>query len=220
MEKMKCKKCNQICVKNGKTKSGEQRYYCVLCEKSQQINYTYQACKPKINNKLIALLKEGCGIRSISRLLKISPTTTIRRILTISNQIKSPSIVMGKMYEVDELCTYIGNKNRKRWVAYSLRKDTKEVVNFAVGTRTKRTLQQIINSLLLAEAKTIFTDKLNIYKSLIPSAIHCSRQYRINHIERKNLTLRTHLKRLNRRTICFSKSILMLTACLKIYFWG
>ena len=217
---MKCKKCNQVCLKNGKTKSGEQRYYCTLCKKSQQNSYTYQACKPKINDKLINLLKEGCGIRSISRLLKISPTTTIRRILNISNQIKSPSIVIGKMYEVDELCTYIGNKTRKRWIAYSLRKDTKEVVNFAVGARTKRTLQQIVNSLLLSEATAIYTDKLNIYKSLIPSTIHCSRQYRINYIERKNLTLRTHLKRLNRKTICFSKSILMLSACLKIYFWG
>lgn len=217
---MKCKKCNQKCIKHGKTIKGEQRHYCKTCKKAQQEKYLYNAYKKDINSNLVSLLKEGCGIRSISRLLNISPTTTIRKILLISNQIKSPSIVMGKMYEVDELCTYIGNKNRKRWVAYSLRKDTKEVVNFAVGTRTKRTLQQIINSLLLSEAKTIYTDKLNIYKSLIPSAIHNNKQYKINHIERKNLTLRTHLKRLNRRTICFSKSMIMLTACLKIYFWG
>ncbi|HMW09684.1 MAG TPA: transposase, partial [Bacteroidia bacterium] len=32
--------------------------------------------------------------------------------------------------------------------------------------------------------------------------------------------LRTHLKRLNRRTICFTRSAIMLFACLKIYFWG
>ncbi|WP_255539589.1 IS1 family transposase [Flavobacterium sp. CLA17] len=38
-------------------------------------------------------------------------------------------------------------------------------------------------------------------------------------MERKNLTLRTHLKRLNRRTICFSKSLVVFTAVLKIYFW-
>ena len=127
---------------------------------------------------------------------------------------------MGKVYEVDELCTYIGNKNRKRWIAYSLRKDTGEVINFVVGTRTKRILGQVINTLLLSEAKMIYTDKLNIYKSLIPKNIHCTRQYSINHIERNNLTLRTHLKRLNRKTICYSKSILMLTAILKIYFWA
>lgn len=217
---MKCKKCNQLCVKNGKTKSGEQRYYCVLCEKSQQSNYTYQACKPKIDKKLIALLKEGCGIRSIARLLNISPTTTIKRILIISSQIESPLIVRGKIYEVDELCTYIGNKNKKCWITYSLRKDTREIINFVVGSRTKKRLGQIINTLLLSEAKMIYTDRLNIYGSLIPKEIHCTKQYKINHIERNNLTLRTHLKRLSRKTICYSKKILMLDACLKIYFWA
>ncbi|MFY1046718.1 IS1 family transposase [Chryseobacterium sp. GP-SGM7] len=35
-----------------------------------------------------------------------------------------------------------------------------------------------------------------------------------------NLNIRTHLKRLNRRTICFSKSNLILIAILKIYFWS
>ena len=217
---MNCKKCNQFCIKNGRTKSGEQRYFCILCKKSFQSKYIYQACKPQVNSKIIALLKEGCGIRSISRLLGISPTTTLKRILAISSKIKSPLITMGKVYEVDELCTYIGNKNRKRWIAYSLRKDTGEVINFVVGTRTKRILGQVINTLLLSEAKMIYTDKLNIYKSLIPKNIHCTRQYSINHIERNNLTLRTHLKRLNRKTICYSKSILMLTAILKIYFWA
>jgi len=213
---MKCNYCKQKCTKEGRQINGKQKYRCKSCYKYQQQHYN----KKVPDQSIINLLKEGCGIRSIARLLKISPTTTIRKILTISSQIKSPSIVMGKMYEVDELCTYIGNKNRKRWVAYSLRKDTKEVVNFAVGTRTKRTLKQIVNSLLLSEAKIIYTDKLNIYNSLIPEEIHCNKQYKINHIERKNLTLRTHLKRLNRKTICFSKSMVMLTACLKIYFWG
>lgn len=217
---MRCKECNQIGIKNGKSGSGEQRYYCAFCKKSYQSNYVYKACIPKVNTKLVELLKEGCGIRSISRLLSISPTTTTKRILLISSQIKRPPIVMGKTYEVDELCTYIGCKNKKRWIAYSLRRDTNEITNFVVGTRTKRTLQQIIKSLILSEAKTIHTDKLNIYKSLISEKIHCTKQYSTNHIERMNLTLRTHLKRLNRKTICYSKSTLMLIACLKIYFWS
>ncbi|MBS1665188.1 MAG: hypothetical protein JST68_29350 [Bacteroidetes bacterium] len=42
----------------------------------------------------------------------------------------------------------------------------------------------------------------------------------INRSERKNLTLRTHLKRLSCRTFCFSKSLSMLESCLKLYFWG
>lgn len=79
---------------------------------------------------------------------------------------------------------------------------------------------KIISRLLMADAKRIVTDKLNIYKVLIPKIIHSTKNRGINHIERQNLNLRTHLKRLNRRTICYSKSIVMLEAVLKIYWWG
>ena len=65
-----------------------------------------------------------------------------------------------------------------------------------------------------------YTDQLINYKSLIPAALHKTRVYGTNHIERKNLTIRTDLKRLSRRSICFSKSKWMLEACLKIYFWA
>jgi insertion element IS1 protein InsB len=72
---------------------------------------------------------------------------------------------------------------------------------------------------LLAGCKQIFTDGLDSYRQIIPAAIHKVTHYGTNHIERKNLSLRTHLKRLNRKTIAFSKSLLVLEACLKIYFW-
>jgi IS1 family transposase len=68
--------------------------------------------------------------------------------------------------------------------------------------------------------KRIYTDKLNIYPGLISKSIHSSIQYKTNHIERFNLTLRTHLKRLSRRTICFSKNSKMLENCLRLYFFG
>ena len=58
-----------------------------------------------------------------------------------------------------------------------------------------------------------------IYLGLVPKELHHVKRRGINRIERMNLTLRTHLKRLNRRTIAYSKSLLVLTAILKIYFW-
>jgi insertion element IS1 protein InsB len=94
------------------------------------------------------------------------------------------------------------------------------VVDFAVGSRTKATLQKVISTLLLSNAETIYTDKLNLYSFLIPPYLHINKKYSTNCIERKNLSIRTHLKRLTRRTICYSKSIAMLSACLKIYFWS
>ena len=115
--------------------------------------------------------------------------------------------------------TYIGNKNKRYWIVYAIDRVTREVIDFKVGRRTKRTLKRIVDTLLLAGAKKIYTDKLKLYEYLIPQEVHERSQYKINRIERKNLSVRTHLKRLSRRTICFSKSITMLEASLGLYFW-
>ena len=116
--------------------------------------------------------------------------------------------------------TFIKKKNRLVWIVYALEKQTKKVICFHVGRRTNKTLKKVITSLELSEAQKIITDKLKNYKYLISEQIHSTKFRVINHIERKNLTLRTHLKRLNRKTICFSKSLVILDSILRIYFWG
>ena len=120
---------------------------------------------------------------------------------------------------MDEIRTFVKKKTRSIWISYAIRRDTKKVVAFVVGRRTKRILSVVLKTLSLARAKRILTDKLNIYRSLVEKKIHSTTIRGTNHIERNHLTLGTHLKRLNRRTICFSRSIAMLTACLRIYFW-
>jgi insertion element IS1 protein InsB len=143
-----------------------------------------------------------------------------RKIRKIAELIPKPPIPLNrKAFELDEVRTYIKKKENQYWIAYALCSETRQVVDFVIGRRSKRTLRMIVNTLLLSGVKTIKTDKLNIYQSLIPRSRHISAAYNINHIERNNLNLRTHLKRLSRRTICFSRSLPMLEACLKIYFW-
>ena len=152
-------------------------------------------------------------------MLKISPTTLLARIIAIAKKIVQPSIPEGKIYQVDEMRTYVKRKDKLIWIVYALEKQTKSVFSFNIGRRTNQTLKNVITSLELSEARKIITDKLKNYKFLIRPEIHSTKFRGINHIERKNLTLRTHLKRLNRKTICFSKSLVILNAILKIYFW-
>lgn len=206
-------------IKYGKTKSGSQRYICKLCNKTRVENYIYQAYNPDIDKNIIQLTKEGLGIRSTSRILKISTTTVLKRIIVIAKDINQPIISKGKSYEVDEMCTYIGHKRNFIWLVYALEKDSKSVVSFNVGKRTNKTLSCVLDTLKLSEAKKIFTDRLKNYKFLIDQKEHSVKRFGTNHIERHNLTLRTNLKRLNRRTICFSKSLVVLVSVLKIYFW-
>ena len=216
---MKCKECHSECIHKGKSRKGIQRYFCKSCKCYKQVLYVYQSYKVS-DHQIKQYVKEGLGIRSMARLLKISPTTVLRRILRISMQIKPPMIGMGKDYEMDEMRTYIGNKTRLFWIAYGLDRATRDVVSFNIGKRSNKTLRVVSETLILSNPGKIYTDKLINYRGLIPPEIHSTKQYSINHIERMNLTLRTHLKRLNRRTICYSKSLPMLSACLKIYFWG
>jgi IS1 family transposase len=206
-------------IKYGKTKSGAQRYICKLCRKTRVESYIYRAYKYDINHNIVQLTKEGLGIRSTARILKISATTLLKRILVISRNIDKPIISKGKTYEVDELCTYIRHKKNYIWLVYALEKNSKTVVSFNVGKRTNKTLSCVLDTLKLSEAEKIFTDRLKNYRYLIDEKLHSVKRFGTNHIERKNLTLRTHLKRLNRRIICFSKSLVILIAILKIYFW-
>ncbi len=213
---MKCKFCNGCCKKDGHQKNGTQRYKCKECSRKQQASYVYNAYDPAVKGSIIKFIKEGVGIRGMSRLLEISTTTLFKRILSISCAITPPHVVAGAIYEVDEIKSFVGRKSDHIWIAYALNRKDKSVACFAVGPRTNETLNKVLSR--LSNAKRIYTDKLRQYKTLIPTAIHRTTNRGTNHIERHNLTIRTHIKRL--RTICFSRKIAMLYAVVKIYFWG
>ncbi len=75
-----------------------------------------------------------------------------------------------------------------------------------LGDRSQHTLD-ILLTLLTPFSVTFFcTDYYPVYKDKIPQEKHIIGKYYTQRIERMNLTLRTRLKRLNRKTIGFSKS--------------
>ncbi len=113
-------------IKNGFTKNKKQQYYCKSCCKRFIDYYCYNAYKTTINSKIVKLTKEGLGIRSTARVLRISTTTLLKRIIAIANSIKSPPIYKGKIYEVDEMRTYLKRKDKPIWLVYALERKAKE----------------------------------------------------------------------------------------------
>lgn len=162
------------------------------------------------------------SISSIARYLQMAKTTVCRRILKISQRIEMPVISeISQIYEVDEMYTFVWSRKTccQVYVTYAINRDTKLITGFVIGSRTKEIIGKLTGRLLFLKPRKIYTDGLNIYPSLIPSSIHRCFRYKTNVIERNNLSIRNSLKRLSRKTICFSKSIVMLEACLKILFW-
>ena len=214
-----CAYCQGSCKRKGRS-GAAQLLRCACCGKYQRSAYRRLAYQHRTDERIATLTREGCGIRSIGRVLSISPTTVIARIKRIAAGLGPGFIPKCRDYEVDELVTCIGSKMNRIWVAYAWERTERRVVAMRIGSRSKRHLGPLIDTLLLSEARSIRTDGLDIYRSLIPHRIHRALRFGTNGIERMNLTLRTRLKRLARRTISYSKSTAMLHACVAIACWG
>lgn len=218
---MNCTKCSSSAIIKKGLRNKKQRFYCKDCKKYFQRKYYYKAYEIETDDFIRNLLKEGCGVHSISRVLKISKDTVLSRILKIGSRIKAPFFdKFGCKYEVNEIWSFIGSKSNVTWITYILERETRHVIDFYVGRKSKETIKPLIDKILLLNPKRVYTDGLNIYRSLVPKEIHKRFQYCTNRIERMNLNLRTHIKRLSRKTICFSKNKDYLNAHLRIYFWG
>ncbi|HWY38577.1 MAG TPA: IS1 family transposase [Bacteroidia bacterium] len=216
---MNCKYCNKSCLKKG-FQGGKQKYQCKTCKRYQQKIYTYKMCTEQDEKTIVKLNNIGVSISGIASFTGISKANVVNKIKSIAEKSTMPKIEEEqKEYEADELYTFIKNKNNSCYIMYAINKMTKQVIDFFVGTRTKENVEKVISKVKLLNPKRIFTDKLNLYPGLIGTKIHTASAYKINHIERFNLTLRTHLKRLSRKTICFSRSREMLESCLKLYLY-
>ena len=107
-------------IKNEFTANQKQQFYCKTFTKWCIDFYTSKCCRKEINVNIIMLIKEGMGIRSMARVLSISTTTLLKRILLIANGVQSPPISSGQIYEVDEMRTYLRHKGKIIWIIYAL----------------------------------------------------------------------------------------------------
>ncbi|MFC4164815.1 IS1 family transposase [Epilithonimonas zeae] len=150
-------------IRNGTTKTRKQQYICKECHKRFLDYYTYKAYHSNINPSIIQLTKEGLGIRSVVRVLKISIMTLLRRIKNIAENIIPPVLSFGKTYERDEIRFFIMKKSNPMWLVYAIDKVTRETAAFYIGKRNNQTLNAVVKTLLNARAATIFTDQLKNY---------------------------------------------------------
>lgn len=218
---MNCRYCTNKCVKRGFYKT-KQRYQCMACKKYQLLYYNYE--REKISTaQIVQLNNEGMGINSIARIIKASATTVQRRMLKAASKLPKPIFNETEQeYEVDEMHTYVGRNSTENYtyITYAINRKTKKIIDFIVGKRNTITLSKVIHTLLSLSPIRIYTDKLNIYPLLIDKKIHKTEYRKTNYIERRNLSVRQHLKRLSRKTLSFTKSAAMLSACFRLYAWS
>ena len=108
---------------------------------------------------------------------------------------------------MDEQWSYVGKKSEQRWLWYAWSPHLKRVFAYAFGSRADSTLQTLLERISHLNIRLFCTDDWGAYRRLLPLDKHLITKRFTQSIERQNLNLRTHLKRLQRKTIGFSKSV-------------
>jgi insertion element IS1 protein InsB len=111
--------------------------------------------------------------------------------------------------EVDEMWSFVQRKAHQRWLWHAIDHVTGVVLAYAFGSRADRVFVELKQLLKPFGLEHFYTDAAGVYDRQLPTSAHTVGKIHTQQIERKHLTLRTRIKRLARKTLCFSKSVFM-----------
>ena len=114
--------------------------------------------------------------------------------------------------ELDELWSFVGQKENRQWVWIAMDATTRQVIAFHIGDRSGQSAQALWQKIPTAyqEQALFYTDQYAVYTGIIPSVQHrtiSKLARKTNHVERLNCTLRQCVSRLVRATLSFSKKL-------------
>jgi insertion element IS1 protein InsB len=101
---------------------------------------------------------------------------------------------------------YVGNKKHPRWLWHAIDRRTGQVLAYVFGRRKDKVFLKLKELLEPFGIKRYCTNGWGAYEQHLLAEHHQVGKRKTQRIEQKHLRLRTRIKRLARRTICFSKT--------------
>lgn len=96
---------------------------------------------------------------------------------------------------------------RQHWLWYAYNTKTGGILAYTFGPRTDETCRELLSLFTPFNIGMITSNDWESYAREVPKEKHLTGKIFTQRFERNNLTLRTRVKRLARKTICFSRSI-------------
>jgi len=222
MNKLRCPRCGLSHIKrNGHTHYRKQNYQCLECHR--QFVEDGQRIDAATRDLVKKLLLERIPLRGICRTLSISLPWLLQFIALVYEQLPDdlyvrPDSPDGSVQllrleaEADELWSFVGKKANKQWVWLAFDPQTKQVLAFYVGDRSRNSARRLWRRIPRAyrEQGRFYTDDWEASKGVIPAAQHlvCAKgSGHTNAVERFNCTLRQRVSRLVRLSLSFSKKL-------------
>jgi insertion element IS1 protein InsB len=135
----------------------------------------------------------------------------VNPVLVTGGEGADPAVVIRKIAEaeLDEMWSFVGGKRQPRWLWQALDHQTGRVVAYVFGRREDKAFLRLRRLLAPLGIRRFYTDGWGAYRRHLDPHQHVVGKRCTQQLERKHLTLRTRIKRLVRKTICFSKSVQM-----------
>jgi insertion element IS1 protein InsB len=132
-----------------------------------------------------------------------------------------PQAVAVVGVELDEAWSFVGNKTTTAWLWVALERETRKILVWVIGDRSKKTAKRLCEALPLTRWQkrdvVYCTDFYAGYDSVIRWERRAYKKGETNHVERFFCTLRQRLARWTRRSLMFSKSLEMQKAALAVF---
>ena len=112
----------------------------------------------------------------------------------------------GLSSELDEMWSYVQAKANPRWLWHAIDHHTGKVLAYVFGRRKDNVFLRLQQLLAPFGIMQFYTDGWGAYERHIEAEKHQVGKESTQKIESKHINLRTRIKRLVRRTICFSKT--------------
>jgi insertion element IS1 protein InsB len=115
-------------------------------------------------------------------------------------------VCRGLSSELDEMWSYVRSKANPRWLWHAIDHHTGQVLAYVFGRRQDTVFLALKTLLKPFGITRYFTDGWGAYERHMEAEQHTIGKANTQKIESKHINLRTRIKRLVRRTICFSKT--------------
>lgn len=123
--------------------------------------------------------------------------------------------------ELDELWSFVYQKTNQAWIWIALCRKTRQVVAYMIGDRSSDTCRKLWRAIPKNyRTGTCYSDFWKAYAAVIPQEQHQAvgkETGETAHVEHWNNTLRQRLARFVRKTLSFSKSVMMHHICLRLF---
>ena len=106
---------------------------------------------------------------------------------------------------MDEMWSFYHDKSHQIWLWWAVDHATNTPLAYTFGTREHKYLDELLALLKPFNIGTVYSDDNYAYHDRIAAENLVTGKRNTQQIERNHLTLRTRVKRLCRKTICFSK---------------